>query len=243
LHINLGIGDYSVQSQARTELLVAPRPGAVLHVVDMRGEYGAGIPELIRSRRGRKPCSLCGLIKRHIMNRMARDGGYAAVATGHNLDDEGAVLLQNALRWSVSYLARQGPALPEAPGLARRVKPLCRLREREMAAYALVRGIDYIQDECPHAEWATTLFYKGILDQLEARSRGAKEMFYLSFLDARAQHDLFRSEREQLEMHTCSQCGQATTALGRCAFCRLWAAGSEPGRQGDVDGGGIAGQR
>lgn len=225
LYINLGIGEgYSAESQARAEAFAAGRPGAVLRVVDVATEHGATIPELARSRRGRKVCSLCGLVKRHVMNRVAREGGYAAIATGHNLDDEVAVLLQNTLRWSVPYLSRQAPTLPAGPGLARKVKPLCRLRERETAAYALVRGIDYVYDECPHAEGATTLFYKGILNQLEVRSRGTKEMFYLNFLQARAQYDLFQAEREALDMHPCPECGQATTAPGLCAFCRLWAA-------------------
>ncbi len=237
LHINLGIGDgYSAESQARAEAFAAARPVASLRVVDLAHEYGASIPELVRMRRGRKTCSLCGMVKRHIMNEAARTGGYAAIATGHNLDDEAAVLLQNALRWSVPYLSRQAPVLPGSAGLARKVKPLIRLRERETAAYALVRGIDYVYDECPHAEGATTLFYKEILNRLDARSRGTKEMFYLNFLDARQQYDLFRAEREALEMHACERCDQPTTAPGLCAFCRLWTRDEEPpeprGREG-----------
>ena len=229
LYINLGIGNgYSAESEAKARAFADARPGANLRVVDVAAEYGASIPELARRRKGRKTCSLCGLVKRHIMNQAACEGGYAAIATGHNLDDEDAVLLQNALRWSVPYLARQAPVLPGEPGLARKVKPLVRLRERETAAYALLRGIDYIYDECPHAEGATTLLYKEVLNQLEARSHGTKEMFYLSFLEAREQYGLFRAEREALDMHPCERCGQPTTAPGLCAFCRLWAA--EEGR-------------
>ena len=237
LYINLGIGNgYSAESEAKVRAFVDAHPGAHLRIVDVAAEYGASIPELARRRRGRKACSLCGLVKRHIMNQAACDGGYAAIATGHNLDDEDAVLLQNALRWSVPYLARQAPVLPAEPGLARKVKPLVRLRERETAAYALLRGIDYIYEECPHAEGATTLFYKEILNQLEARSPATKEMFYLNFLEAREQYDLFHVDREALEMHPCQRCGQPTSAPGLCAFCRLWARdeeGSEaPGREG-----------
>jgi uncharacterized protein (TIGR00269 family) len=232
LYINLGIGDgYSAESQARVEAFAALRPAAQLQIVDLEAEYGASVPELVRRRRGRKACSLCGLVKRHIMNRVACEGGYAAIATGHNLDDEAAVLLQNALRWDIGYLARQGPVLPASPaGLARKVKPLCRLRERETAAYALVKGIDYIYDECPHAKGARTLFLKEILNRLEERSPGTKESFFLSFLDARRKYDLFDQEREQVELHPCHNCGQATTAPGLCAFCRLWIDAGE--RQG-----------
>ena len=93
------------------------------------------IPQVAaRTTRGRgKPCSVCGLVKRHVMNRVARDGGYDVLATGHNLDDEAAVLFGNTLTWNGGYLVRQAPVLPaDKPGLARKVKPFCRLYEREI---------------------------------------------------------------------------------------------------------------
>ena len=110
-----------------------------LHIVDIEKEYGQPIPVLSEiSHRGHgKPCAVCGLAKRHEMNRIARDLGYDVLATGHNLDDEAAVLFGNTLSWSSEYLLRQGPVLPASDGLARKVKPLCRFYEREMTAYCL----------------------------------------------------------------------------------------------------------
>jgi len=225
LHIQLGIdgGDYSAKSLEFVERFAAEREGARFQVVDIKATYGKSVPELAReTRRGRKICALCGLIKRHEMNRIAYEGGYAAIATGHNLDDEVATLFGNVLRWQTGYLARQAPVLPSThPRLARRVKPFCRLYERETAAYAIVRGIAYIYEECPFAEGAKTLFYKGLLNQLEARSPGAKLGFYLSFLQAK-EEGLFAEVKERVELRECERCGQPTTAPGLCAFCRLW---------------------
>jgi uncharacterized protein (TIGR00269 family) len=159
------------------------------------------------------------------MNRVAYEGGFAAVATGHNLDDEAAVLFQNTLHWQTGYLARQAPVLPSNhPHLARKVKPFFRFYERDTAAYAVLREIPYIYDECPYSQGATTIFYKELLNQLEARSRGAKQQFYLSFLQARAQEGLFRADKEETELGECQRCGQPTSAPGLCAFCRLWEA-------------------
>jgi len=185
--------------------------------------YGKSIPELAREKRGRKVCSLCGLVKRHVMNRVAYEGGFQAVATGHNLDDEAAVLFQNVLRWQTGYLARQAPVLPSThPRLARKVKPFFRFYERETASYALLNDIDYIYEECPYSRNATTILYKELLNQLETRSRGAKQQFYLSFLQARGEEDLFSRSQEGLELGECEDCGQPTTAPRLCAFCRLW---------------------
>ncbi len=233
MYIGLGIGGddgcgdgcgygYSAASQLKAEAFAEAR-GLTLHVVDVRRTYGEGIPELARmTRRGQKPCSLCGLVKRHIMNRVAYEGGYHAIATGHNLDDEAAILMQNTLHWQVGYLARQSPVLPSThPRLARKVKPFIRLYERETAAYAIVRGIDYIYDECPHAEGSKTIFYKELLNQLESRSPGAKLSFYLSFLQVKRE-GLLSVREKALELHDCQNCGQPTTAPELCAFCRLW---------------------
>jgi len=232
LYIHLGIadGDYSALSQQKVERFAAERD-APFRVVNVAAEYGMTIPEVSRRKRGRSTCGTCGLVKRHIMNQVACDGGYAALVTGHNVDDEAAVLFQNVLHWATGYLARQAPVLPAShPRLARKVKPLIRIYEREMAAYALLRGIDYIYDECPYSRGATTLFYKELLNQLEERSPGAKQQFYLSFLQARREGRLLPADLRSLgdfgspsvEMGECTRCGQPTTAPELCAFCRLW---------------------
>jgi len=197
-----------------------------LHVVDIGKLYGETISEVAsRTTRGRgKPCSVCGLIKRHVMNRVARDGGYDVLATGHNLDDEVAVLFGNTLTWNAGYLVRQAPVLPaDKPGLARKVKPFCRLYERESAAYALVRGIEYIYDECPFAEGSTSIAHKEVLNQMEKDSPGVKLQFYLNFLRAREQGLFAGAERAaHVELNACEKCGQPTSAPELCAFCRLW---------------------
>jgi len=224
LYIDLGIGDYSAASQKKVEQFAAQRPDTHFIVVDVQAEYGETLPEVARRvRRGRnKPCSVCGLVKRHVMNRITRDGGYDLLATGHNLDDEAAVLFGNVLHWQTGYIARQAPVLPASDdGLARKVKPFCRFYERETAAYTLITGIDYIYDECPYAVGATSLRYKGILNQMEEQSPGTKLQFYLGFLRAR-KAGFFCQRAEEVELHPCSNCGQPTSAPGLCAFCRLW---------------------
>lgn len=224
LYIHLGITheNYSDNSQRYAEAFAASH-NLRLQVVNVRETYGQAIPDLARSRRrGSRVCSVCGTVKRHIMNRVAYEGGFAAIATGHQVDDEAATLLQNVLRWQEGYLLRQAPVLPSThPKLARKVKPLCHLYERETAAYALARGIEFVEQECPYSVNAKTIFYKEILNQLERRSPGTKMQFYLGFLQAR-EKGLFREPRPEVELASCRRCGQPTTAEELCAFCRLW---------------------
>ncbi len=236
LYIALGIDGgsaYSDESQRLTEKFAEGR-GMRLHVVNVQDEYGETLPEMAaRTTRGRgKPCSVCGMTKRHVMNRLAREGKFDVLVTGHNLDDEAAMLFGNTLNWLTGYLTRQGPVLEAThPGLARKAKPLFRFYEREMAAYALICGIDYIYEECPYAKGAKSIYYKKFLNKLEADRPGAKLSFFLSFLKAK-EEGLFAVPSESNGdagktgaageiLNTCLTCGQPTTAPDKCAFCRL----------------------
>jgi uncharacterized protein (TIGR00269 family) len=225
-YIGLGIDEginYSHESQRLTEKF-ANENNLRLHIVDIRREYGQPIPVMAeRSHRGYgKPCAVCGLVKRHEMNRIARDLGYDVLATGHNLDDEAAVLFGNTLSWASDFLLRQSPVLPSSEGLARKVKPLCRFYEREMTAYAIARGIEYIYEECPFAEGSQSIYYKEVLNQLETARPGTKLIFYLRFLEARKSGELFIEKNvEHAHVHPCTKCGQLTSAPGMCSFCRM----------------------
>lgn len=228
LYINLGIDEglaYSQNSQEHTQSFALER-GLNLNIVDVKKEYGESIPEISRrTRRGQaKPCSACGLVKRHIFNSAARCGDYDAILTAHNLDDEAALLLANTLDWSLVHLARELPLLPSAPGFARKAKPFCRFYERETAAYSLLQGIDYVDEECPFSIGSKQLYFKEYLNRWEDGMPGTKLRFYVNYLAAveggafpQAQED-----RELLAEQRCPQCGQPTTTGGLCAFCRLF---------------------
>ncbi|RLA86226.1 MAG: TIGR00269 family protein [Deltaproteobacteria bacterium] len=213
LYIHLGIGEYSDRSE-RAVLEFARQRNLEVHIERVRDHFdGLGIPELSRLDH-RPPCSLCGMIKRYLMNKVAYEGGWT-LATGHNLDDEAAALLGNVLDWKEGYLARQSPRLEPREGFAARVKPLVLCSEREMAAYAISSGIQYILEECPFSHGATSLLYKDLLNQLEEHSPGSKLRFYQNFL--KIAH-LFRTE--QVQLTPCQNCGYPTTG-DLCNFCRL----------------------
>jgi tRNA-5-methyluridine54 2-sulfurtransferase len=218
LYLGLGIGEYSHDSGAAARAY-ATKQGVKLHEVDLSADYGYDIPAAATATH-RAPCGACGLSKRHLFNAVALEHGYDVVATGHNLDDEAAVLLGNVLRWEAGYLGRQHPVLPAAPGFARKVKPLYRLGEREMAAYCILQGIDYIVDECPMAAGNKHLGFKDVLNALEHRSPGSKAAFLFGFLERG--HDRFVADagEERDALGACAVCG-APTPGEICAFCRL----------------------
>jgi uncharacterized protein (TIGR00269 family) len=218
LYVGLGIGEYSDASATHARAYAAHH-GATLVEVDLPADHGFGIPDGARASR-RAPCSACGLSKRHVFNAVAVERGYDVLATGHNLDDEAAVLFGNVLRWDAEYLGRQHPVLPAAAGFARKVKPLVRLGERELAAYCLLQGIDYLVDECPMAAGNRHLGYKEALNAIEERSPGTKAAFVAGFLERGHARFAADAAGEREELAPCERCGAPTTG-DVCAFCRL----------------------
>ena len=221
LYIGLGIGDYSDASGEVTRQFAAER-GLKLNEIDLRRDYDFDVPTAAQVTK-RVPCSACGLSKRHLFDSAAVDGGYDVVVTGHNLDDEAAVLYGNVLRWEIDYLGRQHPALPARAGFPRKVKPLVRLTERETAAYCIMRGIDYLVEECPMAAGNKHIGFKESLNALELESPGIKTAFYHGFLTKAAERfspgdsSIGNETGEPVE---CERCG-SPSAKGVCAFCHL----------------------
>ncbi|MFC2065243.1 ATP-binding protein [Chloroflexota bacterium] len=225
IYINLGIGSdngYSDISLKKIEEFTDTR-NLKLHVFSLYKEYGETIINISqRTNRGKKrTCSVCGLAKRHVLNMVARKHQYDVLVTGHNLDDEAATLFGNTLHWAEEFLLRQAPVLKAYGGFVRKVKPLCRFYEKEMAAYAILKGIEYIYDECPFSVGSTSIYYKQQLNLLEHNNPGEKLRFYIHFLKAKENGLFSPIDTIQQSLYDCSECGQPTSSTDLCSFCKM----------------------
>lgn len=216
MYIDLGIEGYSDLSLKKVKKMsdMLRRP---VFIFNLKETLGKGI-DVISKKIKRTPCSACGMIKRYIMNRACLEKGYNVIVTGHNLDDEASALMGNILYWKEEYLLKKGISLKEEEGhLSRKIKPLFLCSEREMAAYAVLCGIDYIYDECPYSVGAKSLLYKEILNRLEDVSPGTKLQFlkgYLKFFKDT------KTEKKDRDMKYCVNCSYPT-ASDKCNFCRI----------------------
>ncbi len=217
LYIDLGIGEYSRTSYEKVKGM-AEKIGRRL-IVKKLSEDVLPLPDLI-DLSGREACSLCGVLKRYNFNRVAVEYGYSVVATGHNLDDEASSLLANVINWNVKYLGKKEPVLKEEEGFVRKVKPFCKFMEKETALYCLLNGIDFIEEECPFSEDASTIFYKHILNDIEERFPGTKMRFYLEYV--KKIKPLFEKvmKGKTSELKRCNICGQPSPSE-ICPVCKL----------------------
>lgn len=215
VHLALGIGTYSDLSTEKTEAFAGQRN---LPLITVRLQDDDATIPVLTAFTNRSACAACGTSKRHYFDTVAIERGFPVLATGHNLDDEAARLLGNVLHWRSAHLAKQTPVLDAThERFVRKVKPLYRISEFETAAYAFIRGIDYIVDECPNSLGATQLLYKDALNRLEASMPGTKLAFVQEFL--RVGQPAFSGHIEG-PPQSCIRCGMPAFAT-LCSYCSL----------------------
>ncbi|KMY69266.1 hypothetical protein AAU61_02875 [Desulfocarbo indianensis] len=218
LHLTLDLGPFSQKSLEASQAM-AQRLGRELVVKSLPQLTGQNLEDIVRANR-REFCSVCGTLKRHFLNKLCLELGADTLATGHHLDDEAGRLLGNLVRGHQEYLDQQWPVLEglksdEGTGLARKVKPLCRLAGSEIKSYAKSKDLPAAYGKCPRSKGATLPFYQEAVDILEERMPGTKRELYLGFLRRKG-----GPPPPPRPGGACERCG-APTYLDLCAACRL----------------------
>ena len=167
---------------------------------------------------GTVPCSFCGVWRRQLLNRAAREVGADALVLGFNLDDLSQTVLMNLVRGDLDRLVRMAPHRVRQPGLVPRVAPLALVPEREVFLYARLRGIPFDHGECPHAGRAARNLFREVVWQLEEAQPGTRQSLLRTH--ERLVTRFLREEGSLAAPHRCRACGEpATTELCRaCAY-------------------------
>jgi len=218
LSVDEGIRGYREES-LRCAREACSSLGVEHRVVSFREEFGVTLDEMVglaeRRKTGLDPCTYCGVMRRYLLNRVAREEGVCRVATGHNLDDEVQAILLNYLRGDLSRLLRLGPSYSPREGFVPRVKPLREIPEREVAAYALVRDLKVHLGQCPYAR-GLHAEVRDFLNRLESRHPNCKFGLLRTF--ERLKERL--GGREEVGLQPCESCGEPTPQRV-CRTCEL----------------------
>jgi uncharacterized protein (TIGR00269 family) len=124
---------------------------------------------------GTVPCSFCGVWRRRLLNRAARDVGADALVLGFNLDDLAQTVLMNLARGDLDRLVRMAPHRARQPGLVPRIAPLAQVPEREVFLYARLQKLPFDHGECPHAGRASRNLFREVVWQLEEAQPGTRQ--------------------------------------------------------------------
>lgn len=190
------------------------------HVVSFKQVFGATLDRMVKmAKRGGErvnPCTYCGVMRRSVLNQAARELGVDKIATAHNLDDEVQAIMLNYIRADLSRLYRLGPIYPEREGFVPRIKPLREIPEKEVALYALLRGINVHLATCPYTGGMHSEV-RDFLNRLEENHPNSKFMILRMF--ERLKPNLAKAA-QNFEMRKCELCGEPTSSR-LCKTCEL----------------------
>jgi len=216
LHLNLGIPEYSDHIQRKAEE-AANLVGVKLEIFNLREEEGVCLSDFRRTVFRRKICSVCGTIKRHAFEELARRVGVKVLATGHNMDDVLGFMLNNFFSGQWSLLVRLKPVLtPLVPGMTRKIKPLIRTPEHENLLYCLYAEVPFREMNCPYSRGTKT---KERLKMLEILSRNNPNFRYQALTSFLNLSQILEKNIEQPNVTPCVNCG-FPSLNGTCAYCK-----------------------
>lgn len=177
-----------------------------LKIYYFKEEFGCTLDQMIK-RLNKKSCTICGILRRNLLNKKARELRLDKLATGHNLDDEAQSILMNQFKGNIRRSAILGPVtgVVEHARFVRRIKPLYFLTERETEAYALLKELPIELCHCPHAASSFRNSVKKFLNDFEDKYPGTKHGIINSFLELRP---ILKKMYKDREIKTCKECGE-----------------------------------
>jgi len=149
--------------------------GVEHRIVRTEEELGTRTEEVARTLPGTPPCSYCGVWRRRLLNRAARELGARVLVLGFNLDDLAQTVLMNLVHGDLDRLVRMAPHRTRQPGLVPRIAPLALVPEREVFLYARERGLPFDHGECPHAARAQRNLFRRVVWELEEAQPGTRQ--------------------------------------------------------------------
>lgn len=194
-------------------------------VVSFKKSFGKTLDHIVKigdkRETGYSPCTFCGVLRRYLLNKTARELGCTKLVTAHNLDDEATTVLMNVMRGDISRLGRVGAKVGIADwGFVQRVKPFAEIPEKESALFGFLCGLEADYSTCPYAGRSFRGSVREMLNGLESRYPGVK----FSIAESAAKMaDAVRSleKRKGGSPSKCPKCGEtSSSAEGLCQACR-----------------------
>ncbi|HLH85701.1 MAG TPA: TIGR00269 family protein [Thermoplasmataceae archaeon] len=144
-------------------------------IISNRDIFGVTLDEMVKNRPETIPCSMCGPMRRQLMDRITRVNGADYVALGINLDDYAQSIMMNVARGDVDRMLRMAPhTRRKVEGMTPRILPLRRVYEKEVLLYAILNGVKFDSSWCPYYERAQRNTFREILTKLEERTPGVE---------------------------------------------------------------------
>lgn len=189
-----------------------------LHIFSYKEEFGLTLDEMLKILVV-KPCTICGIFRRYLLNKKSKELEFTKIATGHNLDDECQSILMNQLKNNIQASARLGPkvGLIKDEKFVQRIKPLYLCTEKEVTTYAFINGLLDEFTECPNVPQSFRAQVRDMLNDMEQKFPGTKYSIVNSFL---VTLPLLKQKFKFEAVKACSKCNEpsANDVCNACVY-------------------------
>src|SRR3989338_725987 len=189
-----------------------------LNIFSYKDEFGLTLDDMLKIL-DVKPCSICGVFRRYLLNKKSKELKLTKLATGHNLDDECQSILMNQMKNSIQASARLGPkvGLIQNDKFVQRIKPLYLCTEKEVTTYAFINGLLDEFNECPNVPQSFRAQVRDMLNNLENRFPGTKYSIVNSFLQILP---LIKQKFKDEAIKVCAKCSEpsANEVCNACIY-------------------------
>ncbi len=192
-----------------------------IHEFSFRKEFGYSLCYIhsILKDSNLNQCTICGILKRYLINKKARLLKADKLATGHNLDDEAQSILMNFLKNDFELLPRLGPktGIIKDKKFIPRIKPLYFITEKEVIGYSKKHNFPVNYEACPCSANAYRRVILNELDILEKKYPKIKRNIVDNFLKLLPR---LKASYKQSKMDYCKKCGEPSKKE-MCSACIL----------------------
>lgn len=221
IHIDPSIGKYS-EINKKNIIKFCKKNKIKLHLSSFRQEFGYSlcyIKGLLKQKDIKwKSCTICGVLKRYLLNKKAKQLKATKLVTGHNLDDEAQSIIMNIFQNHVEILPRLGPktGIAEHKGFIPRIKPLYFCKEQETKLYSKLKNFPVKYEKCPCREEAYRKDIADMLNEFEKHHKATKTAIVQSFL--KLLPILKKANKGKIKL--CKKCSEPSSAE-TCKTCKL----------------------
>ena len=218
IHLNLGIPGHSDECIKVVEKFCIENSIELL-VYDLKKYHGYTIGDLSNLKNNKRICGVCGIVKRHLMNKVAYENGFDTLATGHNLDDVVEVLFNLYLNGNVEEMSRIKPVAPSMnPKLIRKIKPLIEVTDQEDLYYVISKNLDYASSECPLIKGSRMVERKNLILRIEEEIPNFRYRFLKTHLKRFL--PILKEHSQPITLRECDVCSMPSVG-SICSFCKL----------------------
>lgn len=218
--IDEGIGGYREHTITFVRE-VAKKYGLNLRIYSFKEEFGYTLDEMVKIAEEKaswmKPCTICGVLRRWLLNKAAIELNLDKLATAHTINDEVQTFFMDLIKNNQRDLERLGPitGVSKIEGFIQRIKPFYFIWEKETMTYILSLGLFPPLHECPYAPLGDRWKVRFALYDLEEKYPGTHEKvanFIIKFTE--------KFKGEKVSLGKCEICGFPTNRK-ICKACEI----------------------